>query len=174
MDRLWESSRWAFFECDSARLGIAGASIVGTPTVIRVPALVADRLGLLSKKPAIPELTGMFGVTGDDSVEDVSGDERGVPKKLRSMVEKSESWFELMDEPEDDVEIDRMSGALRACTFVVDNSSVGREIWFRSIVPFGYLTVAARTTIDVSWVRLVRLVKARARATVEEGMLSRE
>jgi len=42
MDRLRESSTWAFFECDMARCGIAGASIELLLDG-RTPAVVADR-----------------------------------------------------------------------------------------------------------------------------------
>jgi len=170
MDRLRESSTCAFFECERARLGSAGASKVRGLLDSRVPAVVAERFGIVSKKPVAPS-NGVIGVTGDESM---SGKVAGVLRKLRSMVEKSESWFELMeelDEPDDDVEIDRMSGAVRAWTLVVEISSVGREIKLRLMVPAGYLTDPPLVGIDVSWLRLPRFVNARARAMVEDAIV---
>lgn len=98
----------------------------------------------------------------------VGGDESLV-RKLRSMVEKSESCPECVDEEleEDDVsETLRMSGAVKACTFVVDINSVGREMLLRSIVPGVYRTVLPLTGVDgvpSSLCRFKRLVKALAR-----------
>jgi hypothetical protein len=75
MDRLRDSSTCAFFECDSARLGIAGVSKVGMSPDVRVPAVVADRSGVLSKKPFS---SSVLGVMGDDSIDELSADVPGV------------------------------------------------------------------------------------------------
>jgi hypothetical protein len=44
-------------------------------TEVRVPAVVADRFGALSKKPLS---SSVFGVMGDDSKEELSADVAGV------------------------------------------------------------------------------------------------
>ncbi len=89
-------------------------------------------------------------------------------RKLRSMVEKSESFPELID-PADDPDMFRMSGAVRAWTLVVEINSVGREMRLRSIVPGAYLTVVLRSIgVWFSVLRLTRLVKARERDIVGE------
>lgn len=88
-------------------------------------------------------------------------------RKLLSMVEKSESFPELTDAPEDVAETDRISGAVKAWTFVVEISSVGREIISRLIVPAAYLTVLDRAGVNSS--RLMRFVKALANDMVDDG-----
>jgi hypothetical protein len=75
MDRLRESSTCAFFECDGARWGIAGVSKVGRSPDVRVPAVVADCFGALSKKPLS---SSVLGVMGDDSIDELSADVPGV------------------------------------------------------------------------------------------------
>lgn len=70
-----DSSTCAFLECDSARLGTAGVSNVGISAEVRVPADVAERFGALSKKPLS---SSVFGVMGDDSIEELSADVAGV------------------------------------------------------------------------------------------------
>lgn len=75
IDRLRDSSTCAFFECESARCGIAGVSKVGMSVDVRVPAVVADLFGALSKKPLS---SSAFGVMGDDSMDELSADVAGV------------------------------------------------------------------------------------------------
>lgn len=77
---------------------------------------------------------------GDRSV----AEELSALRKLLSMLEKSLS--ELIESAEEAFELDSadvflISGALSACTFVVNRSSVGSEIFARLIVPGVYLTV---------------------------------
>lgn len=76
------------------------------------------------------------------------------------MVEKSESLLDEID-PVVDPEMLRISGAVRAWTLVVEISSVGREMRFRSMVPGAYLTVVLRCIGTCSVFRLTRLVNAR-------------
>jgi hypothetical protein len=78
------------------------------------------------------------------------------------MVEKSESLPELTEALDDEAETDRtMSGAVNACTFVVEMSSVGKEIKSRLIVPGVYRTVPDLGGVEKSS-RLMRFVKALA------------
>ena len=70
-DRLRDNSTCAFFECDSARFGIAGVSKVGMSLDVRVPAVVADCFGALSKKPLS---SSVFGVMGEDSIDELCAD----------------------------------------------------------------------------------------------------
>jgi len=162
-DRLRDSSTCAFFECDNARFGIAGVSKGGMSPEVRVPAVVADRCGPLSKKSFS---SSVFGVIGDDSTDELSADVPGVLRYVRSAA-KSESPAELMEEPEeadDDPETFRtISGYVCACTLVVEINSVGSEICVRSMRPWS-LTLPPG---GPSLVRLVRCVKARARAMVD-------
>ena len=111
-----------------------------------------------SKNDETPSSAGALGVAGDDP----STDESSVIllRKLVSIVEKSDSLPELSESAEDEPETDLISGAVRAWTFVVEMSSVGREIMFRLIVPGAYLAVPDRVKPTSS--RLMRLVKARA------------
>jgi len=106
---------------------------------VRVPAVVADRFGALSKKV---ESSSLWGVMGDESIDELSADVAGVLRYVRS-AEKSESPAELIDEPEeavDDPETFRtMSGYVWACTLVVEINSVGREICVRSIRPWSLM-----------------------------------
>jgi len=158
IDRLRDNSTWACLECDGARWGMDGASKLG----------VKSKFSLSAKKSAASFL-GVTGVAGDDD----SMDEVSVPallRKLRSIVEKSESLIDDTDE-DDDEEILRMSGALSAWTFVVEISSTGMEICARLIVPGAYLTVLPLARGACGSVRLVRLVRARARPIV--GAISR-
>lgn len=76
---------------------------------------------------------------GDDSTDEVSGEVVGVLRKLLEMDEKSESSAERKEAFDDALETDRISGALNACTLVVERSSVGKEILERSMVPAAYL-----------------------------------
>lgn len=81
---------------------------------------------LESKNDLISSLEGVMGVAGPL----LSIEEASLPvlrRKLRSMVEKSESKLELI-EPEEEPDRVRMSGAFNACTLVVEMSSVGSEI----------------------------------------------
>ena len=127
-DRLRDSSTCAFFECERARSGIAGVSNAGRLSDVRVPAVVADRFGALSKKPFS---SSVLGVMGDDSIDELSADVPGVLRNARSL-EKSESPAELMDEPEEAEEdpetLRTISGYVWACTLVVEINSVGSEI----------------------------------------------
>lgn len=83
------------------------------------------------------------------------------------MVEKSESLpaFDEESDAADVADTDLMSGAVRACMFVVEMSSVGNEIMFRLMVPVAYRTVPLRLGVATSS-RLMRLVKALARDIV--------
>lgn len=127
---------------------------------------------LESKKDLMSSLAGVMGVAGPL----LSIEEESLPtllRKLRSMVEKSES-IEDMSEPAEDPDTLRMSGAVKACTLVVEMSSVGNDMRLRLMVPGGYLTVFPRTTGVWSSLRLLRLVKARARDIVEVDMASKQ
>jgi len=175
VDRLRDNdactSKAFFFECDSARCGIAGASRDGAVAEVRVPVVVADRFEVLPKKSFASVSIGVIGVTGDDeSMDELSADIMGVLRKLRSMVEKSESLLEPIEAPEEPLS-EEMSGAVRAWTFVVEINSVGREFKLRSI----YLMLFPRTGVESSslFARFfrVRLVKALASAMVVEAMI---
>lgn len=103
---------------------------------------------------------GVMGVAGEESLLRT--------RKLRSMVEKSESFPECSDEELDDADENfPISGAVKACTLVVEMSSVGREIILRLMVPGAYLTVfplaSGEEVAASSSLRRTRLVKARAR-----------
>ncbi len=68
----------------------------------------------------------MTGVAGPlSSMDDVSLE--ALLRKLRSIVEKSESLAEEIEAVEEPEAV-RMSGAVKAWTFVVEISSVGSEI----------------------------------------------
>lgn len=95
-ERLRDRSTCAFFECDSARVGIAGVSKVGISVDAWEPPVDA---GPLSKKG----LSSSVGVMGDDPMNELSAEVAGVLRQLRSAA-KSESPAELIDEPEEAVE----------------------------------------------------------------------
>lgn len=119
-----------------------------------------------SKNDLSPSFAGVTGVAGPL----LSMEELSLPvlvRKLRSMVEKSESLTEEND-PDEDPEMDRISGAFKAWTLVVEINSVGREIRLRSMVPVANLTVVLRCrgAAACSMLRLTRLVKERARDMV--------
>lgn len=128
----------------------------------RLGEAMAGRSGVVCfrSKNDLASVAGVTGVAGPL----LSTEELSLPalvRKLRSMVEKSES---LLDEtePADEPEILRISGAVKAWTLVVEISSVGREMRLRSIVPGAYLTVVLRGMgTCCSTLRLTRLVKAR-------------
>lgn len=175
VDRLRDNdactSNAFFFECDGARCGIAGASRDGAVVEVRVPVVVADRFEVVPKKSVSSLSIGVVGVTGDDeSMDELSADIIGVLRKLRSIVEKSESLLEPIEVPEEPLS-EEMSGAVRAWTFVVEINSVGREIKLRSI----YLMLFPRTGVESSslFARFfrVRLVIALASAMVVEAMI---
>lgn len=150
-------------ECDNARLGRTGASSIVTLPDVRGDADVADRLiGLISKKSLISPSSGVVGVVGDESIEEVSpaGERMGVPR------EKSESLPECTEEVDEVCRL-LISGAVRACTLVVEINSVGSEIKLRSKTFVWCLSRVA----SVSLLRLTRLVKARARAMGVETMV---
>lgn len=113
---------------------------------IKAGAMIEGRTGgpiFESKNDLISSLAGVDGVSGPL----LSMEEASLPvvlRKLRSMVEKSESFAEFIDPAEDPPETLRMSGAVKACTFVVEMSSVGREMRLRLMVPGAYLTVLPR------------------------------
>lgn len=112
-----------------------------------------------SKNELAPSVAGVTGVAGPL----LSTDELSFPvleRKLLSMVEKSESLADEID-PVDDPEVLRMSGAVKACTLVVEINSVGKEMRVRSMVPDGYLTVALLCIGSCSMLRRTRLVNAR-------------
>jgi hypothetical protein len=88
--------------------------------------------------------------------------------KLRSILEKSDSLPEST-EAEEPLS-DAISGAVRAWRFVVEINSVGRDIKLRSMVPVAYLTLVPRLGVGCSWLRLFRLVKARASDMVVEAI----
>lgn len=107
IDLFLDSSTCAFLECDGARLGTTGVSGVGIE-VSTIGVGVAFR----SKNDLECSIGGVIGVAGDEmSIEESS---LPFPRKLRSMVEKSESFPECIESLEDFVEIDRMSGAVKA------------------------------------------------------------
>jgi len=128
-------------------------------------------IGLLSKKLDC-SMRGVMGVAGDEaSMEELSVRSWSL-RKLLSKVEKSESWLELTDEPEDSVDlpIEGMSGALRAWTLVVEINSVGKEIMSRRMLPAAYLMVLLRLGATSVSSRFMRLVKARAIDMVVDGV----
>ena len=95
-----------------------------------------------SKKDLDSSVAGVTGVAGPL----LSIDEVSVPavlRKLRSMVEKSDS-FPRVSDPVEDPEMLRMSGAVKAWTLVVEINSVGSEMRLRLMVPGGYLTLVPR------------------------------
>lgn len=141
---------------------MTGASRLEVPLDDRLPEVVTDRL--MSKK-----LVAAFGsgASGNDSIDEVSGDVAGLSMKLREMWEKSDSAPELMLEFEDATEREPISGALRACTFVVEINSVGREMRLRLMVPAAYLTLPSRMGIAGAS-RFPRFVKALARDIADE------
>lgn len=119
---------------------------------------------LESKKPLDGSRGGVTGVAGEDASMDELSVRSWSLKKLLSKVEKSESSLEPTEEPDDMVDLcrERISGALRACTLVVEISSVGEEIMSRRMLPAAYLTVLLRFDM-ISWSsRFMRFVKARA------------
>jgi hypothetical protein len=124
--------------------------------------MTEGRIGLVCfrSKNDLASVAGVTGVAGPL----LSTEELSLPvlvRKLRSIVEKSESFADEID-PEDDAEMLRMSGAFNAWTLVVEISSVGREMRLRSIVPGAYLTVVLRIIgACCSTLRLTRFVKAR-------------
>ena len=135
----------------------------------RLIEIVADRLGKeeLSKNPL--RWVGS-GVIGDDSTDEVSGDVVGVLRELLGKKQKSKSSVERKELFEEPLEVDRMSGAFRAWTLVVERSSVGKEIFERSMVPAGYLKETSVGVEEASCWRLARLVKALASDMVEEDI----
>ena len=124
--------------------------------------------GFVLKKSLELSMGGVMGVEGDER----SIDESSVPlRKPLSMVEKSESLPELSESFEDVAEADRpgRSGAVNACTFVVEMSSVGSDIISRLIVPVAYRTVPFRPRTEESS-RFIRFVNALARDMTEVGL----
>jgi len=121
---------------------------------------MAGRRGVCFRsKNDLASVAGVTGVAGPL----LSTDEVSLPawvRKLRSIVEKSESLPDEID-PVEDPEMLRISGAVRAWTLVVEISSVGREMRLRSMVPGAYLTVVLRCMGTCSVLRLTRLVNAR-------------
>lgn len=95
---------------------IGGEAIAGT----------AEAACFKSKKDLWSSEAGVTGVAGPlSSMDDVSLSE--LLRKLRSIVEKSESLAEEMEAVEEPEAL-RISGAVNAWTFVVEISSVGSEI----------------------------------------------
>ena len=103
MDRLCAKSWWAFFECDKARFGTAGTSMLELLLDGRIPITVFERWGASKKLSAL-----LGSETGDASTEDVSGVVAAESIKFREMVVKSESLPELMDEFDDDIELSEL------------------------------------------------------------------
>jgi hypothetical protein len=162
IDFLHDSSTWAFLEWEGARCGTAGTSGIDSVAIMTGP----GRTFLESKKDLERSTAGVIGVAGDD---DPSTEESSLLelRKLLSMVEKSESFAELIESPEDvEVEIDLMSGAVNAWTLVVEMSSVGSEIISLLMVPGAYLEVPDLVGVDASS-RFMRLVKALANDIVK-------
>ena len=116
------------------------------------------RMFFESKNDRALSIAGVLGVAGEESFTEESS--VMLLRKLVSIVEKSDSLPELTESAEDEAETDLISGAVRAWTFVVEMSSVGREIMSRLIVPGAYLEVP--DLIKPVSSRLMRLVKARA------------
>jgi len=75
--------------------------------VLPEPTAVGDRFGIISKKPRVSPLAG---VMGDELIEEASVVAPGEVKKSESRVE----LIEEPDEADDDVEMLRMSGAVKA------------------------------------------------------------
>ena len=100
----------------------------------------------LESKNDRPSFAGVIGVAGPL----LSSDEASLAeleRKLRSMVEKSESLAEPI-EPVEDSEACRMSGAVKAWTLVVEINSVGSEMRLRLIVPETCLKLVPRWNDD--------------------------
>ena len=123
---------------------------------------------LASKNDFDCSIGGVMGVAG----EEMSMEESSVFWLLRNalsiVLEKSESLPELTDsadDADDEAEMDRMSGAFNAWTFVVDINSVGRDIMFLRMEPVAYRTVPFRVGEEGSS-RFMRFVKALARDIV--------
>ncbi len=123
-----------------------------------------------SKKDRESSLAGVTGVAGPLLSMEEESLALLLPllRKLRSMVEKSESLLDEI-EPVEEPEALRMSGAVKACTFVVEINSVGSEMRLRLIVPGAYLTLVPRWG-ESGWstLRLLRRVNARAKAMVDD------
>ena len=81
-------------------------------------------------------------MTGEDSRVKESGVD--MLDELESAGELSESSNEPLDDADDEVGKPWISGASYARTLVVDKSSIGNEIWARSI----FLVLAARSGIE--------------------------
>ena len=138
IERFRARSWCAFFECERSRLGRAGVESLDDEVLLDERATrVADRLGIEPFEKNFP--FPFSGVVGVDSIEDVSGEVAGVRRDLSEAGERSESSPDRTDELDEVLEADRTSGALSACTLVVEISSVGREIFERWIVPAAYL-----------------------------------
>jgi len=141
--------------------------------VSRLGEAIDGRMGEVNfrSKNDFASVAGVTGVPGPLlSTEEVS-----LPvlvRKLRSMVEKSESLPDEID-PAEEPEMLRISGAVNAWTLVVEISSVGREMRLRSMVPGAYLTVVLRGIVVCSVLRLTRLVNAREIDIVEEDSMMR-
>lgn len=85
-------------------------------------------------------------VTGDDSRVKESGVD--ILEELESGAELSESSNELLDETDEELGGPWISGASYARTLVVDRSSIGNEIWARSIGRSYFLMLAIRPGIE--------------------------
>lgn len=96
-----------------------------------------------SKKDLTSSVAGVTGVAGPLLSTDEEESLLDRLRKLRSIVEKSESFTEET-EPAEEEEALRMSGAVKACTLVVEINSVGREMRLRLMVPCGYRTLVPR------------------------------
>lgn len=83
-------------------------------------------------------------------MDELSADVAGVLRKVLVKEEKSEPSVERRELVEEPLERDRMSGALRAWTLVVDRSSVGNEILERSMVPAAYLKETSVGVVEAS------------------------
>jgi len=122
-------------------VGMAGVSKAGDEAIVG-----RDGIGCFtSKNDREPSLAGVTGVAGPLLSMEEASLALLLPllRKLRSMVEKSESLLEEI-EPVEEPEAVRMSGAVKACTFVVEINSVGNEMRLRLIVPAAYLTLVPR------------------------------
>jgi hypothetical protein len=86
--------------------------------------------------------------------------------------EKSESSAERKEPSDEALERDRMSGAFRAWTLVVERSSVGNEIFEREMVPAAYLKEESDWPEGASYWRFARLVNALASDMVDEAIFS--
>ena len=144
--------------------GTSGCELELDDRLVLAVAVVAERLGIESK------YVECSGVTGEFST-DVSGVVWADVKKLFPMNENSAESPDRSEDVDDAELRGLISGAVSARTFVVDRSSVGKEISSRLMVPGAYRTLPARSGRGATSGRLTFFVKARARDIVSYSVV---